>query len=35
MVDFIRGMDIWFVTSAKTVEECRALLDEFGFPFKR
>ena len=34
-VDKIRGMDITFVTSAKTDEECRALLDEFGFPFKR
>ena len=34
-VDKIRGMDITFVTTAKTDEECRALLDEFGFPFKR
>lgn len=34
-VDKIRGMDITFVTSAKTDEECRALLDELGFPFKR
>jgi len=34
-VDKIRGMDITFVTSADTDEECRALLDQFGFPFKR
>lgn len=34
-VDKIRGMDITFVTSAKTDEECRALLTELGFPFKR
>jgi len=34
-VDKIRGMDITFVTSADTDEECRALFDQFGFPFKR
>jgi large subunit ribosomal protein L5 len=34
-VDRIRGMDITFVTSAKTDEEAKALLDAFGFPFKR
>jgi len=34
-VDKIRGMDITFVTSAKTDEECRALLEAFGFPFQR
>ncbi|MCE5203527.1 MAG: 50S ribosomal protein L5 [Actinomycetia bacterium] len=34
-VDRVRGMDVTFVTSAKTDEECRALLDELGFPFKR
>ena len=34
-VDKIRGMDITFVTSSKTDEECRALLEAFGFPFKR
>lgn len=33
-IDKIRGMDITFVTSADTDEECRALLDQFGFPFK-
>jgi len=34
-VDKIRGMDITFVTSADTDEECRALLEQFGFPFKK
>jgi large subunit ribosomal protein L5 len=34
-VDRVRGMDITFVTSAKTDAECRAMLDAFGFPFKR
>jgi large subunit ribosomal protein L5 len=34
-VDRTRGMDITFVTSANTDAECRALLDAFGFPFKR
>jgi large subunit ribosomal protein L5 len=34
-VDRTRGMDITFVTNAHTDEECRALLDAFGFPFKR
>lgn len=34
-VDKIRGMDITFVTSADTDEECRALFDQFGFPFRR
>ncbi len=34
-VDRVRGMDITFVTSAKTDEEAKALLDAFGFPFKR
>jgi large subunit ribosomal protein L5 len=33
-VDRTRGMDVTFVTSAKTDEECRALLDGFKFPFK-
>ena len=31
----IMGMDITFVTSAKTDEEGFALLKEFGFPFKK
>jgi large subunit ribosomal protein L5 len=34
-IDAIRGMDITFVTSATTDEHGRALLDAFGFPFKR
>lgn len=34
-IDAVRGMDISFVTSAATDEEGRALLDAFGFPFKR
>ena len=34
-VDRTRGMDITFVTTAKTDGECRALLDAFAFPFKR
>ncbi len=34
-VDRVRGMDITFVTSAKTDEQAKALLDAFGFPFAR
>ncbi len=34
-VDKIRGMDVTLVTSAKTDEECRVLLEQFGFPFKK
>jgi large subunit ribosomal protein L5 len=34
-VDRTRGMDITFVTTGKTDEAARALLDAFGFPFKR
>jgi len=30
----ISGMDITFVTTAKTDKECLALLKEFGLPFK-
>lgn len=33
-VDSIRGMDIVVQTSAKTDEEAKALLAEFGFPFR-
>ncbi len=33
-IDRTRGMDITFVTTAKTDEEAKALLDGFGFPFK-
>jgi len=34
-VDRVRGMDVTFVTSANTDDEARALLEAFGFPFKR
>ncbi len=33
-IDRVRGMDITFVTSAKTDDEGRALLKRLGFPFK-
>jgi large subunit ribosomal protein L5 len=31
----VRGMDITFVTSAENDEQGRALLDAFGFPFRK
>ena len=34
-IDAPRGMDITIVTSAETNDQGRALLDAFGFPFKR
>lgn len=34
-VKHFNGMDITIVTSAKTDEEAKALLSEFGFPFKK
>src|ERR671923_1481601 len=34
-VDTPRGMDITIVTTARTNDEGRALLDAFGFPFQR
>lgn len=34
-IDRVRGMDITLVTTADTDEGARALLDAFGFPFKR
>ena len=34
-IDTTRGMDITIVTSARTDAEGRALLDAFGFPFRR
>ena len=34
-VDTVRGMDITIVTTARTNDEGRALLDAFGFPFAR
>jgi large subunit ribosomal protein L5 len=33
-IDAIRGMNISFTTSAKTDDECKALLSAFRFPFK-
>jgi large subunit ribosomal protein L5 len=33
-VDTLRGMDITIVTSARTNEETRALLEEFNFPMR-
>ena len=33
-VNKINGMDITFVTTAATDEECLSLLKEFGLPFK-
>lgn len=34
-VDKVRGMDVVIVTTAQTDEESRALLGEFGMPFKK
>ena len=34
-VDVARGMDITFVTTARTDAHGKALLDAYGFPFKR
>lgn len=33
-IDKVRGMDIIFVTSAKSDEEAKALLSELGMPFR-
>src|SRR6476661_8343573 len=33
-VDALRGLNISFTTTARTDEECKALLAEFRFPFK-
>ena len=35
MVDKTRGMDITIVTTAKTDEEARALLQAMGLPFRK
>jgi len=32
--EFVQGMDITIVTSAKTDEEAKALLEDLGFPFR-
>jgi large subunit ribosomal protein L5 len=34
-IDKLRGLEITFVTSARTDEEARALLTELGFPFRK
>ena len=34
-INKIMGLEITFVTTAKTDEECLALLKEFGIPFKK
>lgn len=34
-VDAIRGMDLVFVTTAKTDEEARELLEQLGLPYKK
>jgi len=34
-IDTLRGMNITFTTSARTDAEGRALLDAFGFPFRK
>ena len=34
-IDTTRGFDVTIVTTARTNAEGRALLDAFGFPFKR
>jgi len=34
-MEFVQGMDITMVTTAKTDEECRELLTLFGMPFAR
>ncbi|HER19744.1 MAG TPA: 50S ribosomal protein L5 [Chromatiales bacterium] len=34
-VDQVRGMDITITTTAKDNDQARALLDGFGFPFRR
>jgi large subunit ribosomal protein L5 len=34
-IDVVRGMDITIVTTATTDAEGKALLDAFGFPFRK
>jgi len=34
-IDMLRGMNITITTTAKTDEQCRALLDAFTFPFRK
>ena len=33
-IDALRGMDIAVITTARTDEEAKALLEAFGFPFR-
>jgi len=33
-IDALRGLDITITTTAKTDEECKALLKAFNFPLK-
>ena len=34
-IEKIRGMDVTFVTTARTDKEAYALLKELGFPFRK
>ena len=34
-IDKIRGMDVMIITSAKTDDEAKVLLEKLGFPFKK
>src|SRR2546427_3551683 len=34
-IDKLRGLEVTFVTTARTDEEARALLTELGFPFRK
>jgi len=34
-IDKVRGLEVTFVTTARTDEEARALLTELGFPFRK
>jgi large subunit ribosomal protein L5 len=34
-IDKVRGLEVTFVTTARTDEEARALLTEFGLPFRK
>jgi large subunit ribosomal protein L5 len=34
-IDKLRGLEVTFVTTARTDDEARALLNEFGFPFRK
>ncbi|NUN12695.1 MAG: 50S ribosomal protein L5 [Myxococcales bacterium] len=34
-VDKVRGMNVTFVTTARTDDECYALLKQFGMPFRK